>query len=307
MYIRFPFFEAGRQPMRYIHYTAMTIVTINLIWRFWYAFFSKHRDYKEFALGRKDLEVLPKALMYYSFIKDSYPHVFKYNPMQKGTYSGFGVMMLFQAFTGFSLLFPNFLLGWWAAPLVGGQATAESYARIIHYILNWLFIVMTTAHAYLSIMEDYPALKFFFFLSKHLLHEEEAEHEEPAVRKEPAAAAEMVEPMPAGYPGKPKPVMNFENLRQAVSQGKEAAPEAAKEKMEELTAETLVAILKNLNALNDRISGLEKSVSGKDTYKEEEEYEDVPEEERCRSRTRTGERCKRRARPGSKYCGLHQY
>ena len=55
LYIRFPFFDGGRPAMRAIHYVFMVVVTVGFAWRLWSAFFSKRRDYKEFAITRDDV------------------------------------------------------------------------------------------------------------------------------------------------------------------------------------------------------------------------------------------------------------
>lgn len=197
MYIRFPFFYGGRTFMRYVHFFFMLVVTANLFWRLWYAFFSKYRDYREFAIKRRDVETALKVVMYYAFIKPSKPHLDKYNVMQKATYTLFAVLLMVQAFTGFSLLVsvappltalppggapglfsPQQLLLGWFADFVGGLAAAGAWARIIHYIINWLFIILTTIHAYLSVTEDFPAFLHFFGLGGHEEHGSHEQHHE---------------------------------------------------------------------------------------------------------------------------------
>lgn len=176
MYIRFPFFAGGRVAMRYLHYFAMIVVTVNLIWRIWYAFWSKQRDWREFAIGRKDVESALGVIMYYTYLSNKKPHVAKYNVMQKGSYQFFLILMVLQAFTGFALLTfklpilgvtPRFaLVGWWLGSLVGSTDLAGWYARTAHYIINWLFIILTTVHVYLSATEDIPVTLDFFGLKK---------------------------------------------------------------------------------------------------------------------------------------------
>lgn len=173
MYIRFPFFDGGRTAMRYLHYFAMIVVVVNLVWRLWYAFFSRQRDYKEFALSRKEIITAPKVILYYIFVKDSKPHLAKYNIMQKMTYTIFPILLVVQAISGFALIQNELLfgmsprdifVGWWLGPIVGGTALAGAWARVAHYTLNWLFIILTTIHAYLSVTEDLPAFLNFFGL-----------------------------------------------------------------------------------------------------------------------------------------------
>ncbi|MDZ4065075.1 MAG: cytochrome b/b6 domain-containing protein, partial [Coriobacteriia bacterium] len=112
MYIRFPYFSGGRIAMRYIHYFAMIVVTINLVWRVWYAFWSKARDYKEFAIGKKDVASLGGILKYYGYLSNEKPHVAKYNVAQKAVYDIFLLMMVLMAFTGFALVTPKFIFGY---------------------------------------------------------------------------------------------------------------------------------------------------------------------------------------------------
>ena len=104
MYIRFPFFNGGRTAMRWVHYVAMIIVIINLVVRLWYAFASKRRDYREFAITKRDITTAPKVILYYIFVKPSKPHLGKYNVMQKSTYIIFVPLLIVQAITGLALL-----------------------------------------------------------------------------------------------------------------------------------------------------------------------------------------------------------
>ena len=190
--IRFPSFNDSRTPMQWLHYIAMTIVIINLIWRVQYAFWSNRRDWREFAITGRDIVTAPKVVLYYIFIKPSKPHLGKYNVMQKMTYILFLPLLIVQAITGLALLTQRvpfvglspreILLGFTIAPLVGGVAVAGAWARTTHYLISWLFIVLTTIHVYLSVTEDFPAFQTFFGLAGG--HEEEPE---PA-RHAPAAA-----------------------------------------------------------------------------------------------------------------------
>lgn len=166
MYIRFPFFTGGREFMRSTHYVFMIIVIAVLIWRVWYAFYSKtNADWREFAIGKKDLATATGVLKYYGYLSDDKPHVAKYNVMQKMSYSLFLVMMVVQAITG--------LLIWrYQFPLIDASmhgltaavigSTGVWVLRMLHYVLNWGFIIMTTVHFYLAFSVDVPcALDFF--------------------------------------------------------------------------------------------------------------------------------------------------
>jgi len=173
MFIRFPWAYGMRTPMRWVHYIAMTIVGLNYFWRLWYAFFSKNRDRKKFAIGKRDLQSALGVLKYYGYFSNDKPHVAEYNVMQKASYLLFAVLMLAQGFTGLSLLTQplifglsprEILVGWWLGPIVGGVAMAGAWMRVVHYMINWMFIIMTTIHFYLAVNEDLPiGLDFFGF------------------------------------------------------------------------------------------------------------------------------------------------
>lgn len=176
IYIRFPFFDGGRTAMRWVHYVAMTIVGLNYLLRLWYAFFSRNRDFRKFAITKRDLQSMLGVLAYYGYFSDSKPHVAEYNVMQKASYLLFAVLMLAQGFTGLSLLTQPFLfglsprevlVGWWLGPLVGGVAMAGAWMRVLHYTINWLFIIMTTVHFYLAVNEDLPIGLDFFGIKKY--------------------------------------------------------------------------------------------------------------------------------------------
>jgi Ni/Fe-hydrogenase 1 B-type cytochrome subunit len=159
--------------MRGAHYVFMIIVTVILIWRIWYAFRSKtNADWREFAIGRKDLKSAIGVLAYYGYFSNNKPHVAKYNVLQKMSYNMFLYMMIFQAITGFALVRYSLpligispsqaLIGWNLGAVVGSPALALWMVRTVHYILNWLFIIMTTVHLYLAFSVDVPcALDFF--------------------------------------------------------------------------------------------------------------------------------------------------
>jgi Ni,Fe-hydrogenase I cytochrome b subunit len=180
--IRFPFIDGGRTTLRYIHYVAMVIVIATYIWRLWYAFASKRRDWRAFAITKKDAMSTLGVMLYYAYIKDVKPHTDKYNVLQKGSYLFLAVLMAVQALCGLALIefwtIPgigitpsNLLLGWWLAPMVGGLAMAVAWMRVLHYLVTWLFIVMTTIHVYLSATIDIPVTKDFFGFGDHVADE----------------------------------------------------------------------------------------------------------------------------------------
>ena len=203
MYIRFPYFNGGRVTMRYIHYVFMIIVTVVLVWRVVYAFFSKtNADWKEFAIGGKDVASAIGVLKYYGYMSNEKPHVAKYNVLQKMSYNLFLYMMIIQAFTGFALvtvpiafgLSPrDMLVGWWLGALAGSTDLAGWGVRTVHYILNWLFIIMTTVHLYLAFSADFPCMLDFFGLKELQVDPNAYHHGHDDHAAEPAAISEIAE------------------------------------------------------------------------------------------------------------------
>jgi Ni/Fe-hydrogenase b-type cytochrome subunit len=275
LYIRFPFpiVIGNRLTIKYIHYLAAVIVTVNFIARIWYAFFSKHRDYKEFALTRKDLRVLLPTVMYYGFMAPSKPHIAKYNPMQKATYGYmFPTLLFFQILTGFSLIFYSYLLAP-IAPLVGGVAIARVYVRLVHYVINWLLILITMAHVYLSLTEDLPAFLHFFFgiepAHEEPAHEEHVEVERrpeelaaPAVKAEPAlhVEAEKETVAKSGKRVRRKQVVESEGELKRLAEEIAAYRKLIGQMETEVSKESFKELKDSLSDLGKKISELEKRI-----------------------------------------------
>ena len=114
--------------------------------------------------------------------------------------------MFAQAFTGFALLdnvtslklsvfgaTPQVLLvGWWLGLITGmpaGVAAALSapWVRVFHYLFNWLFIIMTTVHVYLSATIDVPVTLDFFGLKKLEIKAGSHGHDDHGAMPEPSA------------------------------------------------------------------------------------------------------------------------
>jgi len=172
MMIRFPAFD--RTPMRYLHYIVMIPVILTTLWRIWYAFRSKtNADWREFAITKVDLNTALGVLAYYGYVSDSKPHVAKYNVMQKMSYNLFLYMMLAQMLTGIliwrlPLPIVDASVYQGAAALIG--ASGIIWVRLLHYILNWGFIIMMTVHAYLAFSVDVPCMLDFFGLKEMEVH-----------------------------------------------------------------------------------------------------------------------------------------
>jgi thiosulfate reductase cytochrome b subunit len=151
----------------------MYLVVANAVIRVYYAFI---KDSRHFKISMRDILNSPKVILYYTFIKKSYPHLSKYNVMQKMTYGHiFPLLMVIQAYTGFALMWPRPLLGWFS-DIIGGVAYAAAWSRIIHFISAMLFLQFTLIHVCLAAIEDFPSLFTFFGLKKQELHHDDHGH-----------------------------------------------------------------------------------------------------------------------------------
>jgi Ni/Fe-hydrogenase 1 B-type cytochrome subunit len=161
--IRFPFYTVDYAVMLQVHYYFVYPVVVTFIFRVYYAIL---KDAKEFKIHPFEAHNSLRVVMYYTFIKTSYPHLFKYNILQKMTYSVlFPVLMVILATSGFSLMWPQILLGW-SAVLFGTLPTAIALTLVIHWIAAISIIAITMVHVCLAFVEDYPALLVFFGLSR---------------------------------------------------------------------------------------------------------------------------------------------
>lgn len=159
LYIRFPFYPGLKPINQQLHYIAMWVVIAFMFIRIVYALFI---DRKMFVVTKQDAKVMPQAMMYYMFIRKHYPHLSKYNGMQKLTYGYvFPALLTLLAITGLSIFWPDQLLGW-----TGAVAAAGAIARVIHFTLAAMIVTVTLIHICLSFVEDFPALMIFFGLRR---------------------------------------------------------------------------------------------------------------------------------------------
>lgn len=176
LYVRYPFFVGGREVMRLIHYVFMYIITANLIFRLFYL--TVGGNWKHYFLfDAEDIKLIPSILKYYGFLGPPYPHIKKFNPIQRPAYPTLWALLGLQAITGFIIWRPT-LVPAFMAGMVGDYAALAAWARLVHSINMRLMVVVVTVHSYLGIMEDYPVLKLFWFwrepdLTKYLAHDDE--------------------------------------------------------------------------------------------------------------------------------------
>lgn len=180
LYIRYPWFEGGREIMRMAHYFFMYVITINLIFRMVYLYIAGDwADYLKFDLD--DIKQAPSIMKYYLFIGPPYEHRKKFNPLQRPTYPAIWALLGLQALTGFIIWNPA--IGGPLTSLAGGPADLAAWMRLLHNVNMRILVLIGTIHSYLGIMEDYPVLNVFWFwkdpdMAKY--EHDEHHHEEEA-------------------------------------------------------------------------------------------------------------------------------
>lgn len=140
---------------RMLHFVMAYVLCGGFAARVYYAIATK--DYKNIIFDvTTDFKKLPSMIKYYTFLAKKHPYYGKYNPGQKGMYTGVLVMILVQIITGFIMYKPNMFMAW------GGFLGGLVAVRIIHYAVNWIFVICILVHVYLDVAEGIPILKSMF-------------------------------------------------------------------------------------------------------------------------------------------------
>lgn len=202
-YIRYPFFDGGRELMRNIHLFAAYIAVINFAVRISWTLTGKDR--KNFKFDRSDIKVLIANLKYYLFLAGSYPHEKKFHPVQRATYVVMALLFPIMIYSGAAMVWPG-IFAMPFAGLTGGLASATTWMRLTHAAVFRIYVLIFIAHGYLGIMETWPTLKFFWFgikpdqvikLHHHGDHHEEAHHDKHSPAHEPILNDNPDEILPA--------------------------------------------------------------------------------------------------------------
>lgn len=155
-YIHTPFIR-GREgflmaTMRLIHFISAYILVLGIFLRIYFSFRKDIiGDWKEFNPIR-NFKNLPDIIGYYLFLKNTHKDYPRYNPLQASIYYALAVLILLQAITGFAIYggapFLHSAFGW-VNVLLGG----ETYTRIVHYIITWVFVIFIPMHIYMGILQ----------------------------------------------------------------------------------------------------------------------------------------------------------
>jgi Ni/Fe-hydrogenase 1 B-type cytochrome subunit len=169
-YIHYPFFPGFMSVARGSHFFFMYVLIITLVVRIILMFTvktagvadsrEKSLDAKNFLPQKENRGSLFPTIGYYLFVKKDYSHNAKYNSLQKVSYILIPIMIVFMAWTGFSIYGPYMDNSFFqsSVELVGGPMNM----RIIHYFMLWAFIIFTVIHAYLATIYGFAPAKMIF-------------------------------------------------------------------------------------------------------------------------------------------------
>ncbi|AVX20667.1 MULTISPECIES: Ni/Fe-hydrogenase, b-type cytochrome subunit [Carboxydocella] len=156
-YIHRPFAPGYMFEARLLHFIFMYVLFFNLLGRIIYAFLGRYADAGQFSFGIKDIKALWEVVKYYAFIGPHPQKSGKYNALQKLSYLGIVVIILFQAVTGFALYRPELFSS--VVTTLGGLHAL----RMTHYLVMWIIIAFTIIHVYMASTETPEQVKLMLF------------------------------------------------------------------------------------------------------------------------------------------------
>lgn len=165
IYIGNPFFASIVQEeassfimgwIRYIHFFAAFLFTVNLLVRLYWAFTGN--KYATSNILRKVFwKDTWETVKFYLFLRHEKPHFVGHNPLAQLSYwamiGGGSVIMIF---TGFYMYIEPQPESFWGMMFGWVSIFGDSFEiRSLHHLVTWVFVIFTVVHIYLSIREDY--------------------------------------------------------------------------------------------------------------------------------------------------------
>lgn len=154
MYIHYPGdfpFPGAMNGARYVHFITMYIVTFNLVVKVYHALVTGY--YRQIWFYWRHFKDLTPLMRYYLWMEEVEPKDGRLNPGQRLTYSMWLFLLIFEALTGFALYgMSQFLWVGWVLQGLG-------YARMLHFLGGWLFIITTMVHVYLGLYHGLGLLR----------------------------------------------------------------------------------------------------------------------------------------------------
>lgn len=139
--------------MRFIHYVAAYVFTGAVLIRLYlYLFGNKQeRIWDVLPITKRNINNLRMTLLQYSYISDKHDDRLGHNILAGLSYLFTILVAVVMIISGFFMLFPEapFWEGW-GLMLFGSQ----QFARFLHHLLMWWFMIFFVIHIYLCIWND---------------------------------------------------------------------------------------------------------------------------------------------------------
>ncbi|HET7536594.1 MAG TPA: Ni/Fe-hydrogenase, b-type cytochrome subunit [Candidatus Didemnitutus sp.] len=172
--------------VRFVHFLTAYLMLGNFLFRiYWASAGNKYANWRNFfPLTRRQLKQIWDVLKVDIFqSSDKVVHTLGHNSVAYFTYTGTGLLTLFQIVSGFALYAPT-SSAWfpqlftWIVPLFG----SEQNLRLFHYAGMWAFVLFISVHVYLVFYHDYveghgvasSIIGGWKFMEKHQAEAEEA-------------------------------------------------------------------------------------------------------------------------------------
>ena len=173
--IHYPMFDGGMGICRGVHIFCGIVIVLNLLVRVILAFVVKSaptqgtrvmdKDFKNWLPQDDNKHQMVPMIKYYLGIKNDHPLTAKFNSLQKLAYWFAGLLILFMAWTGFTLYEPTsgFMLSQVCVSVLGGIMSV----RIFHWFGMFVMIIFMIAHIYLVLLDGMPTLQAMFMRKEH--------------------------------------------------------------------------------------------------------------------------------------------
>lgn len=139
--------------MRYIHYIAAYVLSSAVLIRLFLYFFgnAQERVWDILPITKRNLNNLKMTLFQYSYISDEHDERLGHNILAGLAYLITFFAAILMITSGFYMLFPEVAF-WakWGVILFGSQ----QYARFLHHLTMWWFMIFAVVHIYLCIWND---------------------------------------------------------------------------------------------------------------------------------------------------------
>lgn len=139
--------------MRYIHFISAYVLSSAVLIRLFLYIFgnAQERIWDILPVTKRNMNNLKMTLLQYSYISSKHDERLGHNILAGLAYLLTFIAALLMIFSGFFLLYPETAF-WakWGLVLFGSQ----QFARFLHHLVMWWFMIFAVIHVYLCIWND---------------------------------------------------------------------------------------------------------------------------------------------------------